>query len=129
MNDGDEPILGVHMRPFRSASVLMVVALSEPDVRLVETKKCKGGAIAEIKNNEWSHQPRPAIFDCNYANSSILEIRDATTGRISLQLVDLGETVCISGTFICSHSGWTYTVGHGVIRSSNCVHLERQFHA
>jgi hypothetical protein len=73
-------------------------------------RNTKGELIAEIKNNEWSHQPRPAIFDRNYTNH-ILEIRDGTTGKVSLQLVDLGEMVYVSGTFLCSHSGWTFTVG------------------
>jgi hypothetical protein len=67
--------------------------------------------VAEIKDNEWSHQPRPAIFDRNYT-SNILEIRDAMTGRVSLQLVDLGEAVYIAGLFLCTHfridlHGWT----------------------
>jgi len=112
MKDGDEPILIVHIRAFRAARCLWLWRCQTQMLVSWTQRNSKGEPIAEIKDNEWSHQPRPAIFDRNYTNS-ILEIRDATTGRVSLQLVDLGETVYIAGTFICSHSGWTYTVVPG----------------
>lgn len=112
MKDGDEPILTVHIRPFRSVRCLWLWHCQNQMLVSWKLRNAKGELIAEIKNNEWSHQPRPAIFDRNYTNH-ILEIRDGTTGKVSLQLVDLGETVYVAGTFVCSHSGWTFTVGPG----------------
>jgi hypothetical protein len=112
--DGDDPILTVRMRFFRSARCLWLWNCKRQMLVSTKLKNLKGDLVAEVRNNEWSHQPRPAIFDRNYTDS-ILEIRDATTGRVSLQLKDLGETVYIAGTFLCSHSGWTYTITPGPI--------------
>src|SRR6267142_2020529 len=36
----------------------------------------KGDLIAELRDNEWTHQARPAIFDRNYTDH-VLEIRDS----------------------------------------------------
>jgi hypothetical protein len=112
MKDGDEPVLTVHIRPSRSVRCLWLWRCQNQMLVSWKLRNVKGDLIAEIQNNEWSHQPRPAIFDRNYTNH-ILEIKDATTGKVSLQLVDLGEMVYVAGTFVCSHSGWTYTVGPG----------------
>ena len=113
MKDGDDPVLAVHIRPFRSARCLWLWRCQNQMLVSWKLRSTKGDPVAEIVDNQWSHQPRPAIFDRNYTNN-ILEIRDSTTGRVSLQLIDLGETVYIAGTFICSHSGWTFTVVPGL---------------
>jgi hypothetical protein len=112
LKDGDEPILTVNIRPFRSVRCLWMWRCQNQMLVSWKLRNTKGELVAEINNNEWSHQPRPAIFDRNYTNH-ILEIRDGTTGKVSLQLVDLGEMVYVAGTFLCSHSGWTFTVGPG----------------
>jgi hypothetical protein len=112
MKDGDEPILTVHIRPFRSVRCLWLWRCQNQMLVSWKLRNVRGELIGEIQNNEWSHQPRPAIYDRNYTDH-ILEIRDATTGKVSLQLVDLGEMVYVAGTFVCSHSGWTFTVGPG----------------
>jgi hypothetical protein len=110
MKDGDEPILTVHIRSSRSARCLWLWRCQRQMLVSWKSRNSKGEPVAEIKDNEWSHQPRPAIFDRNYT-SNILEIRDAMTGRVSLQLVDLGEAVYIAGLFLCTHLGSTFTVG------------------
>jgi hypothetical protein len=47
-----------------------------------------GSVIAEMKDNEWKHQPQPTIFDRNYTQDT-LEIKDIT-GKIALQVANLG---------------------------------------
>jgi hypothetical protein len=69
----------------------------------------RGNLIAEMKDNEWTHQPRPSIFDRNY-NDNVLEIKDVD-GRIALQVADFGETVEVAGVFHCSKNSWTYVLG------------------
>jgi hypothetical protein len=113
MKDGDDPVLSVHKRHVRSARCLWLWSCQSQMLVSWKLRSTKGLPVAEIVDNQWSHQPRPAILDRNYTNN-ILEIRDSTTGRVSLQLVDLGETVYVAGTFICSHSGWTFTVVPGL---------------
>src|ERR1700730_12678125 len=68
----------------------------------------RGELIAEMKHNEWKHQPQPAIFDRNYTRDA-LEIRDKT-GRIALQVANLGSTVAVAAVFHCKN-GWTYMAG------------------
>lgn len=68
----------------------------------------KGDLIAELKDNEWTLQQQPAIFDRNYTNS-ILEVRNST-GNIALQIVDLGNTIHVAGIFHC-RNGWTTVMG------------------
>ena len=66
----------------------------------------KGQLIAELKDNQWSHQARPAIFDRNHTDSA-LEIRDSK-GDIALQVVDFGSDVYVSGVFHCRKgTSWT----------------------
>jgi hypothetical protein len=59
-----------------------------------------GNLIAEIRDNEWQHQPRPVIWDRNY-NDHVLEVLDSH-GDVALQVVDLGDYVSIKGVFACS---------------------------
>lgn len=110
IKDADEPILTVHMRRSRSASCLWLWQCKSQLLVSWKSRNAKGDLIAEVKDNEWSHQARPAIYDRNYTDD-ILEIREATSGRVWLQLVNLGDTIYVAGTFICSHTGWTYTLG------------------
>lgn len=62
-------------------------------------KNKKGELIAELKDNVWTHQVKPFIFDRNYNNHS-LEIRD-NTGKIVLQVVDFGYAIHLAGIFRC----------------------------
>jgi hypothetical protein len=114
IKDGNEPILTVQTRPFRSVACLWMWKCQRQMVVSAKVKDLKGEPIIELTNNEWSHQPRPAIFDRNYTDN-ILEVRNSETGRVFLQVVDLGETVYVAGTFICSHTLWTYTLSPGVL--------------
>jgi hypothetical protein len=77
---------------------------------LVSTKirNEKGDLIAELHDNEWTHQSRPGIFDRNYTEHA-LEIRD-TRGRVALQVVDFGRTVHVAAIFRCKN-GWTVVMG------------------
>lgn len=68
----------------------------------------RGDLLAELKDNEWTLQQGPAIFDRNYTDS-LLEVRDAS-GNIALQAVDLGNTIHVAGIFHC-RSGWTTVMG------------------
>ena len=110
MKDGDDPILSVRESYARSGQCLWLWPCVKQILVSVKLKNAKGELIAEIRNNEWTLQPKPQIFDRNYTNS-ILEVRDANTGRVALQVVDLGESIHLSGAFICSHTGWTFTFG------------------
>jgi len=68
----------------------------------------KGNLIAEMTDNEWKLQQPPGIFDRNYT-ADVLEVRDRT-GRVALQVANLGETVDLSAIFHCPN-GWTYMAG------------------
>jgi hypothetical protein len=81
------------------------------DGRLLVTTEVRGEGgelIAEMKNNEWKHQPQPAIFDRNYTKDA-LEIKDKG-GKVVLQVANLGSTVDVAAVFHCVN-GWTYMVG------------------
>jgi hypothetical protein len=96
LRDGDEPLVSVRI----------------VDGRMLVTAKMKnerGDLVAEMKDNVWTHQPRPAIFDRNY-NDDVLEIRDAA-GRVALQVADFGETVELAGVFHCSKDSSSYVLG------------------
>jgi hypothetical protein len=71
-------------------------------------RDASGGLIAEMKDNEWKLQPQPAIFDRNYSQD-VLEIRE-NTGKVVLQIANLGETVGVAAVFRCKN-GWTYMAG------------------
>jgi len=68
----------------------------------------RGGLIAEMKDNEWKHQPQPAIFDRN-CTRDVLEIKDKA-GKVALQVANLGSTVAVAAVFHCKN-GWTYMAG------------------
>jgi hypothetical protein len=68
----------------------------------------KGDLIAELRDNEWTHQLRPAIFDRNYTDH-VLEIRDSR-GKVALQVVDFGRTIHVAGIFRCKN-GWKVALG------------------
>jgi hypothetical protein len=81
------------------------------DGRVLVTTRIRdvnGVLLAEMKDNEWKHLPQPAIFDRNYT-ADVLEIRDKT-GRIALQVANLGSTVDVAAVFRCAN-GWTYMIG------------------
>jgi hypothetical protein len=71
-------------------------------------RDANGSLIAEMSDNEWTHQSKPAIFDRNYTENA-LEIRDSA-GRVVLQVADLGNTINVAAVFHCKN-GWTYLVG------------------
>lgn len=60
-----------------------------------------GQLIAELKDNEWNVQPRPAIFDRNYT-ADVLEVR-GRGGEVILQVANLGYTVHVAGVFGCKN--------------------------
>ena len=63
--------------------------------------------LAEMVDNEWSHQSRPAIFDRNYTDNA-LEIRDSK-GDVVLQAVDLGPAI-YAAVCVC-RNGVSITIG------------------
>jgi len=68
----------------------------------------KGTLIAELRDNQWTHQVRPAIYDRNY-NDHVLEIRDAD-GEVALRVVDFGDAIQVAGIFRCKN-GRSWTIG------------------
>jgi hypothetical protein len=94
-DDGKTPLLAIRLIDGR----LLVSTQIRDDT---------GGLIAEMKDNEWKHQEAPVVFDRNYTRD-VLEIRDRT-GKVALQVANLGSTVELSAIFHCSN-GWTYMVG------------------
>ncbi len=68
----------------------------------------KGALIAELHDNQWTHQVRPAIYDRNY-NDHVLEILDAK-GEVALQVVDFGDAVRVAGIFRCKN-GRSWAIG------------------
>ena len=89
-------------------SSLLAIRL-EGDKLLVSTHifDDSGNLIAELKDNVWNHQPRPAIFDRNYTNNT-LEIR-GPTGDVVLQVASLGKDVYFAGVLQCK-SGSRITI-------------------
>ena len=73
-----------------------------------QIRNSKGELLAQMVDNEWSHQARPAIFDRNYRDNAI-EIKDSA-GNVALQVVDLGKTIYLAGVFRC-RNGQSLTVG------------------
>ena len=96
LRDGDDPLVSV-----RIADGRMLVS--------AKLKNERGDLVAEMKDNEWTHQARRAIFDRNY-NDNVLEIKDVS-GRVALQVADFGEAVELAGVFHCSKDLWTYVLG------------------
>jgi hypothetical protein len=94
-DEGGDPLLSIRLLNGR----LLVTT---------HVRDASGGLIAEIIDNEWKHQNHPAIFDRNYTND-VLEIRD-NTGRVALQLANVGNTIDVAATFHCKN-GWTYETG------------------
>jgi hypothetical protein len=95
LRDGNDPVIS-----FRIAGGKMLVS--------TKIKNEKGDLIAELKDNEWVHQQRPAIFDRNYTDH-VLEVKDAR-GKVALQVVDFGKTIHVSAIFRC-HDGWNVLLG------------------
>ena len=91
------------------ASPLLAIRLVDGQL-LVSTqiRNESGSLIAVMKDNEWKHQQPPAIFDRNYTRD-VLEIKDRT-GKVALQVANLGSTVDVAAIFHCSN-GWTYMAG------------------
>jgi len=93
--DGETPLLSIRL----------------VDGRLLVTTQIRderGELIAEMKDNEWKHQPEPALFDRNYTQDA-LEVKDKT-GKVALQVANLGITVDVAAVFHCAN-GWTYMAG------------------
>jgi hypothetical protein len=90
------------------APLLSIRLLNGKLLVTTRVRDASGGVIAEMNDNEWKHQPQPAIFDRNYTQDA-LEIRD-NTGKVVLQVVNLGNTIDVAAIFHCK-SGWTYMVG------------------
>jgi hypothetical protein len=93
--EGDDSLLSIHLR---NGKLLVTTQIRDAN----------GNLIAEMKDNEWKHEPQPAIFDRNYTQDA-LEIRDRT-GRVVLQVADLGNTIDVAAVFHCKN-GSTYLVG------------------
>lgn len=68
----------------------------------------KGDLLAEMVDNNWNHQSRPAIFDRNYTKNA-LEIRDSK-GDVVLQAVDLGPAIYVAAVLYC-RNGASITIG------------------
>jgi hypothetical protein len=94
-DEGGDPLLSIRL-------------LSGKLLVTTRVRDSSGGIIAEMNDNEWKHQPQPAIFDRNYTQDA-LEIRD-NTGRVVLQVANLGNTVDVAAIFHCKN-GWTYMAG------------------
>lgn len=94
-SEGEDPLLAIRLLDGK----LLVTA---------KVRDTSGALIAEMNDNEWKHQQRPAIFDRNYTQD-VLEIRDKA-GQVVLQVANLGNTIDVSAVFHC-RSGWTYKVG------------------
>jgi hypothetical protein len=69
-------------------------------------RDASGGLVAEMSDNEWKQGP--VILDRNYTQDA-LEIRDGT-GRVVLQVANLGNTVDVAAIFHC-RNGWSYMMG------------------
>jgi hypothetical protein len=96
-NDGSETILWV-----RHENHKVLVSL--------KMKNDRGELIAELRNNEWQLN-KDLIFDRNYTDYAI-EVRERS-GKVVLQVANLGETLYLAGVFRCS-SGRTLTIAEGV---------------
>jgi hypothetical protein len=95
LRDGQDPLLRVRLR----------------DTKLYVTTKIRnerGDLIAELDDNEWSHQARPAIYDRNY-NDHVLEIV-GSDGNVVLQVVDFGRAIYVAGFFRCRNA-WSTVIG------------------
>src|SRR5215213_812793 len=79
--DGQKPVFSVR----NEAGKLLVSA---------SVKNNRGDLVAEIKDNVWSHQNKPIIFDRNFTDNA-LEIRD-NEGKVILQVVDFGDALVIA---------------------------------
>jgi hypothetical protein len=90
LRDGDRPILSL-----RSVDRRLLVS--------TEIRNSAGELIAELTDNEWRLN-RDLLFDRNYT-SQALEVRDRA-GRITLQVVDFGDTIHLAGIFRC-RNGWS----------------------
>jgi len=89
-SDGKTPLLSIQLVHGR----LLVTT---------QVRNDRGELIAEMKDNEWKHQPQPAIFDRNYTRDA-LEIRDKT-GKVAIQVANLGNTVDVAAVFIARTVG------------------------
>ena|SRR5258708_2443822 len=93
--DHEDPVLSI-----RGAGAKMLVSTNIRDA--------KGNLIAELRDNDWTHQLQPAIFDRNYTDH-VLEVRDSR-GQVALQVVDFGRTIHVAGIFRCKN-GWKVALG------------------
>lgn len=103
---GNAPLLSVHLV---NGHLLVTTQIRDS----------RGELIAEMKDNEWKHQPQPAIFDRNYTQD-VLEIKDKS-GKVALQVANLSETVGVAAVFHCKN-GWTYLVGP-IANGSSAIEL------
>lgn len=92
----------------RKALFSSVKLVNEHLLVTTRIRDASGTLLAEMNDNEWKHLPQPAIFDRNYT-ADALEIRDGS-GRVALQVANLGSTVDVSAIFHCA-DGWTYMAG------------------
>jgi hypothetical protein len=86
-----------------SASLLSIKLVKGRLLVTTQIRDERGELIAQMKDNEWQHQRQPAIFDRNYTRD-VLEIKDKT-GKVALQVANLGNTIDIAAVFHCSN-GW-----------------------
>jgi hypothetical protein len=96
LRDGGSPLISMRI----SENKMLVSAIVTDD---------NGDVVAEIHDNEWSHQKAPLVYDRNYTDS-VLEVRDGK-GKVALQVVDFGDVVHVAGIFHCSKDKWTFVLG------------------
>lgn len=94
-DEGGDPLLSIRLQ---NGKLLITTRVRDTS----------GGLLAEMNDNEWKLQPQPAIFDRNYSQD-VLEIRE-NTGKVVLQVANLGSTIDVAAIFRCKN-GWTYMTG------------------
>lgn len=93
LREGNEPVLSIRIE----GGKLMVSAT---------IRDAAGNLVAELTDNEWRLNVNN-FFDRNY-RSDLLEVRDQS-GRVVLQVVDLGQVIHFAGIIHC-RSGWSYAL-------------------
>jgi len=93
LREENEPVLSLRIE---SGRLMVSATLRDAD----------GNLVAELVRNEWRLNENN-IFDRNYS-SNLLEVRDQS-GRVVLQVVDLGQVIHFAGIFHC-RNGWSYAL-------------------
>jgi hypothetical protein len=94
LRDGGQPLLRFRLS---EGALFVTTTIYDADGKLV----------AELHDNEWALN-KNALYERNYT-PNVVECKD-NRGRVVLQVVHLGDTVHLAGTFRC-RSGWTVVLG------------------